>query len=78
MPFESGKHELIFSHRPAEKNGNVSKAFGRRFVHQVGDLLIERTIQDHAERAIFLVMSGDEQDRAPKIWIEHVRVGHKQ
>ena len=78
LPFERGKHELILSHRSAEKNGNVAESLRRRLVHQIGHLLVERAIQNHAERPVFGVVRGDEKNGAPKIRIEHVRMGDEQ
>ena len=65
-------------YRSAEKNRDIAETFGRRLVNQIGDLLVERAIENHAERAIFSIVRRDEKHRAPKIRIEHIRMGDEQ
>ena len=41
-------------------------------------MFIKWAINNHAGRALGRIMSGDKEDRAAKIWVEHVRVRHQQ
>src|SRR2546423_2279805 len=78
LPLKRGEHKLIFSNRSAEKNWDIAETFGRRLVNQIGDLLVEGAIENHAERAVFSIVRRDEKHRAPKIRIEHIRMGDEQ
>src|SRR5438874_10541835 len=78
FPFQRRKHELVFPDWSAQKNRNTRQSFGWCFIYEIRHLFIERAINDDTECAVVWIVRRNEQDRAAKIWIEHIRMSHEQ
>src|SRR5205807_3840665 len=78
VPFERCKHQLIFPHRSAEKNGHLSKSPRWRLGDEIGYLSVEWAIDDDTQSPLAWVMLGNEKHRASEIRIEHIRMSDQQ
>ena len=78
IPVERSKHQLVGSDRTAEKNRDIGERGRRWFGDQVGDVLVERAIDDQAERTLRCVMRGNEKNAAPEIRIKHAGMRDKE
>src|SRR5437660_157999 len=78
VPFERCKHQLIFPHRSAEKNGHLSKSPRWRLGDEIGYLSFEWAIDDDTQSPLAWVMLGNEKHCASEIRIEHIRMSDQQ
>ena len=62
------------------KGGMATNVSTNRSVqgHQIGHAFIERPVNNNSDRAVFGIVRGNEKHRAPKIWVEHIRVSDEQ